>query len=65
MSQQAAWISRPRLVDVYRTMRTIRSFEQTLNDLSLAGRVPRSLHLYAGEEAVAAGVSIHLGDPTG
>jgi len=42
-------------------MRTIRSFEQTLNELSQAGRVPGFLHLYAGEEAVASGVSLLLG----
>jgi TPP-dependent pyruvate/acetoin dehydrogenase alpha subunit len=50
------------LLDAYRTMRTIRGFEQTLNELSLAGRVPGFLHLYAGEEAVAAGVCLHLGE---
>src|SRR5262245_18793863 len=55
-------LSRDRLLDAYRTMRTIRSFEQTLNELSLAGRVPGFLHLYAGEEAVAAGVCLHLGE---
>jgi pyruvate dehydrogenase E1 component alpha subunit len=43
-------------------MRTIRSFEQTLNELSQAGRVPGFLHLYAGEEAIAAGVCVSLGD---
>src|SRR5688572_27251871 len=50
------------LLDAYRTMRTIRSFELTLNELSQAGKVPGFLHLYAGEEAVAAGVCSHLGD---
>lgn len=55
-------LTRDRLLDAYRTMRTIRSFEQTLNELSQAGRVPGFLHLYAGEEAVAAGVCAHLGD---
>jgi acetoin:2,6-dichlorophenolindophenol oxidoreductase subunit alpha len=55
-------LSRERLLDTYRTMRTIRSFEQTLNELSQAGRVPGFLHLYAGEEAIAAGVSISLSD---
>ncbi|MBI2963516.1 MAG: hypothetical protein HYY35_07160 [Deltaproteobacteria bacterium] len=54
-------LSRERLLDTYRTMRTIRSFEQTLNELSQAGRVPGFLHLYAGEEAVAAGVCATLG----
>jgi len=53
--------TRDGLLHAYRTMRTIRVFEQTLNELSQAGRVPGFLHLYAGEEAVAAGVSAHLG----
>jgi acetoin:2,6-dichlorophenolindophenol oxidoreductase subunit alpha len=54
--------SHDRLLETYRTMRTIRSFEQTLNELSQAGRVPGFLHLYAGEEAIAAGVCSSLGD---
>jgi TPP-dependent pyruvate/acetoin dehydrogenase alpha subunit len=54
--------TREALVAAYRTMRTIRSFEQTLNELSQAGRVPGFLHLYAGEEAVAAGVCAHLSE---
>ena len=55
-------LSRDRLLETYRTMRTIRSFEQTLNELSQAGRVPGFLHLYAGEEAIAAGVCVSLDD---
>jgi TPP-dependent pyruvate/acetoin dehydrogenase alpha subunit len=55
-------LSRDRLIETYRTMRTIRGFEQTLNELSQAGRVPGFLHLYAGEEAIAAGVCGALGD---
>ena len=54
-------LTQERLLDAYRTMRTIRTFEQTLNELSQAGKVPGFLHLYAGEEAVAAGVCAHLG----
>ncbi|MFQ5478933.1 MAG: thiamine pyrophosphate-dependent dehydrogenase E1 component subunit alpha [Candidatus Binatia bacterium] len=48
------------LIEIYRTMRTIRSFEDKLNELSQAGQIPGFLHLYAGEEAVAAGVCAHL-----
>jgi pyruvate dehydrogenase E1 component alpha subunit len=51
-----------RLLAAYRTMRTIRAFEQTLNELSQAGKVPGFLHLYAGEEAIAAGLCGHLGE---
>jgi acetoin:2,6-dichlorophenolindophenol oxidoreductase subunit alpha len=53
-------LSRDQLLGAYSTMRTIRSFEQTLNELSQAGRVPGFLHLYAGEEAIAAGVCASL-----
>jgi len=53
-------LSRDQLLGAYSTMRTIRSFEQTLNELSQAGRVPGFLHLYAGEEAIAAGVCTSL-----
>ena len=56
-------LTRDRLLAAYRTMRTIRGFEQTLNELSQGGRVPGFLHLYAGEEAVAAGVCAHLARP--
>jgi pyruvate dehydrogenase E1 component alpha subunit len=55
-------LTRDQLLGTYRTMRTIRSFEQTLNELSQAGRVPGFLHLYAGEEAIAAGVCVSLGN---
>jgi len=53
-------LSREQLLGAYRNMRMIRSFEQTLNELSQAGRVPGFLHLYAGEEAIAAGVCMGL-----
>ncbi|MGH0031178.1 MAG: thiamine pyrophosphate-dependent dehydrogenase E1 component subunit alpha [Myxococcota bacterium] len=50
------------LVDVYRRMRTIRSFEDKLQELVAAGKLAGFLHLYAGEEAVAVGVCSHLSD---
>jgi pyruvate dehydrogenase E1 component alpha subunit len=53
-------LSREQLLGAYRNMRMIRSFEQTLNELSQAGRVPGFLHLYAGEEAIAVGVCVPL-----
>src|SRR3990172_6007961 len=55
-------LTRERLAAAYRTMRTIRVFEQTLNELSQAGKVPGFLHLYAGAEAVATGVCAQLGE---
>jgi pyruvate dehydrogenase E1 component alpha subunit len=53
-------LSHDRLLDAYRTMRRIRSFEEKLQELVLAGKLAGFLHLYAGEEAVAAGVCAQL-----
>lgn len=48
------------LLDLYRTMLTIRRFEERCNHLFMQGRIPSTLHLYIGQEAVAAGVCAHL-----
>jgi pyruvate dehydrogenase E1 component alpha subunit len=45
---------------MYRTMLTIRRFEERCNYLYLEGRIPSTLHLYIGQEAVATGVCAHL-----
>ena len=55
-------LSRDVLIDVYRRMRTIRSFEDKLQELVAGGKLAGFLHLYAGEEAVAVGVCSHLSD---
>ncbi len=44
----------------YRTMLTIRRFEERCNYLYMQGRIPSTLHLYIGQEAVATGVCTHL-----
>lgn len=44
------------LRDLYRQMLLIRRFEEKCNELFLQGRIPSTLHLYAGQEAVAVGV---------
>jgi TPP-dependent pyruvate/acetoin dehydrogenase alpha subunit len=41
-------------------MLTIRRFEERCNELFMQGRIPSTLHLYIGQEAVAAGVCAHL-----
>jgi len=46
---------------MYRTMLTIRRFEEECNYLFMQGRIPSTLHLYIGQEAVATGVCAHLG----
>ena len=48
------------LLEMYRTMLTIRRFEERCNHLYLQGRIPSTLHLYIGQEAVATGVCSHL-----
>ena len=41
-------------------MRTIREFEERLHVEFATGEIPGFVHLYAGEEAIAAGVMAHL-----
>ncbi len=51
-----------RLLQAYRTMRTIRDFEERVHEEFATGDIPGFVHLYAGEEASAAGVCAHLDD---
>ncbi|ONI87893.1 ABC transporter substrate-binding protein [Actinosynnema sp. ALI-1.44] len=53
---------RAELIDIYRTMRTIREFEERLHAEFPGGEIPGAVHLYAGQEAVAAGVCTVLTD---
>ena len=53
-------LDKPMLLDIYRKMATVRQFEETAADLFLKGQIPGFLHVYVGEEAVAAGVMAHL-----
>ncbi len=48
-------LNKEELIDLYRTMFRIRSFEEQCIQLSHKGLVGGSLHLYIGEEAIAAG----------
>src|ERR1700749_2369617 len=45
---------------LYESMVLIRRVEERLRDDSAAGKLPGAVHLYIGEEAVAAGVCAHL-----
>ncbi|HZQ35415.1 MAG TPA: thiamine pyrophosphate-dependent dehydrogenase E1 component subunit alpha [Dehalococcoidia bacterium] len=49
------------LLDLHRRMLRIRLFEEEAGKLMEASKIPGALHLYVGEEAVAAGVMAHLG----
>ena len=55
-------LTRDELLDAYRVMRTIREFEERLHVEFATGDIPGFVHLYAGEEAIAAGVCAHLRD---
>jgi TPP-dependent pyruvate/acetoin dehydrogenase alpha subunit len=50
------------LLHAYQVMRTIRVFEERLHVEFATGEIPGFVHLYAGEEASAAGVMAHLSD---
>jgi TPP-dependent pyruvate/acetoin dehydrogenase alpha subunit len=54
-------VTKDQVLDAYRTMRTIREFEERLHREFATGDIPGFVHLYAGEEAIAAGVIGHLG----
>src|SRR5271165_743127 len=50
------------LLKAYRTMRTIREFEERVHMEFAKGDIPGFVHLYAGEEACAVGIITHLTD---
>ncbi len=54
--------NRQDLLEAYTQMRTIREFEERVHTEFAGGAIPGFVHLYAGEEASAVGVCMHLGD---
>jgi len=55
-------LTREQLLSVYRTMRSIREFEERVHAEFATGEIPGFVHLYAGEEASAVGVCSNLDD---
>ncbi|RLM10320.1 ABC transporter substrate-binding protein [Gibbsiella quercinecans] len=55
-------LTREALLSAYRSMRTIRDFEERLHVDFSRGDIPGFVHLYAGEEATAVGILSHLTD---
>ena len=53
-------LSNEQLLQLYATMNKIRGFENRVAELFAEGQIPGFVHLYVGEEAVAAGVCAHL-----
>lgn len=62
MSNNPFPLSKEDLLSAYRTMRTIREFEERLHVEFARGDIPGFVHLYAGEEACATGIMMHLTD---
>jgi pyruvate dehydrogenase E1 component alpha subunit len=54
-------LSRQELIRAYRDMVTIRRFEERVQEEFSKGGIPGFVHLYAGEEASAVGMCLHLG----
>lgn len=59
---EAQEVSKEQAKDMYKTMWDIRNFEENARRFFAAGQIPGFVHLYAGEEAVAAGVCANLTD---
>jgi pyruvate dehydrogenase E1 component alpha subunit len=59
---RAGGLDREQLLAAYRTMRTIREFEDRVHQEYAAGQIPGAVHLYAGQEAIAAGVCTALAE---
>lgn len=57
-----AEITSDKLLWIYERMRLIREFETRAAKLFAEGVLPGFVHLYAGEEAIATGVCVHLTD---
>ena len=55
-------LAKEQLLDAYRRMCTIREFEERLHKEFATGAIPGFVHLYAGQEASATGVCMHLSD---
>ncbi|MDP6823154.1 MAG: thiamine pyrophosphate-dependent dehydrogenase E1 component subunit alpha [Dehalococcoidia bacterium] len=53
-------LDREELLHAYRVMKTIRVFEERVHDEFATGEIEGFVHLYAGEEASAAGVMANL-----
>nr|VXZ88231.1 Acetoin:2,6-dichlorophenolindophenol oxidoreductase subunit alpha [Klebsiella pneumoniae] len=49
-------LSKQALLQAYRKMREIRTFEERLHQENTSGDIPGFIHLYTGEEAIAVGV---------
>jgi len=61
MRRNVMQLDRDSLVQAYRAMVTIRRFEERVQEEFSKGSIPGFVHLYAGQEASAVGICLHLG----
>ena len=54
----AAGLNETQLLDVYRTMRSIRAFEDRVHDEFATGDIPGFVHLYAAASASQYGITL-------
>ncbi|HEX9065553.1 MAG TPA: thiamine pyrophosphate-dependent dehydrogenase E1 component subunit alpha [Streptosporangiaceae bacterium] len=59
-TREHADLTRDELLNAYRTMRTIRDFEERVHKEFATGDIAGFVHLYAGEEASAVGICSNL-----
>ena len=62
LAEQLPALGKQELLHAYKTMKTIREFEERVHVEFAKGELPGFVHLYAGEEASATGVCMHLRD---
>lgn len=55
-------LSREEMLKAYRLMRMIRVFEDRVSAEMASGDIPGNTHLYAGQEASAVGICLHLSE---
>jgi TPP-dependent pyruvate/acetoin dehydrogenase alpha subunit len=55
-------LTKAELLKAYRAMKMIREFEERIHIEFATGEIPGFVHLYAGEEAIATGICMHLDD---
>ncbi|MFV8783142.1 thiamine pyrophosphate-dependent dehydrogenase E1 component subunit alpha [Microbulbifer sp. SA54] len=62
LERGAATLDADQFLKAYKTMRMIRSFEERVSEEFMKGNIPGFIHLYSGQEAVAAGICLLLDD---
>src|SRR3546814_17263422 len=62
VQKQTSGLDKETLLELFRTMTLIRQMEAKLGEVQRTGSLPGPVHLYIGQEAIAAGICAHLTD---